>query len=65
MTRTGSWVAPLVAYASRMRFPWLVAVTAALFLADVLVPDLIPLVDEMLLGLLTVILASLRRRRTA
>jgi len=48
-----------------MRFPWLVAVTAALFLADVLVPDLIPLVDEMLLGLLTVILASLRRRRTA
>jgi len=60
-----AWTAPLLAHASRMRFPWLVAVTAALFLADVLIPDLIPLVDELLLGLLTVALASIRRRRTA
>ena len=43
------------AFASRLRFPQLFFVTAALFLVDLLIPDLIPFVDELLLGLMTVL----------
>jgi len=57
---------PLVAwlwrFASRLRFPWLVALTATLLVVDLLVPDFIPLVDEILLALATLILAGIRRK---
>jgi len=53
----------LLAFASRLRFPWLFALTAGLFLLDLLVPDVIPLVDELLLGLATLLLGSWRKRR--
>ena len=55
----------LLRWAQRLRFPYLFALTAILFLADLLVPDAIPFVDELLLGLLTLIFASLRKRRRA
>ena len=45
-----------------MRFPWLFAGTAALFILDVLIPDMIPFVDEVLLGLLTILLATIRSK---
>jgi len=45
----------------RLRFPQLFAVAAVLFVLDLLVPDLIPFVDEILLGLLTLLLGSLQR----
>ena len=61
----GGVIPAIVGFTSRLRFPWLVAATAALFLFDLLVPDLIPLADEILLGLLTAILASVKRRRNA
>jgi hypothetical protein len=48
--------------ASRVRFPYLLLLTATLFAVDLLVPDLIPFVDEILLGLATGILATWRRR---
>jgi hypothetical protein len=50
-------------YAGRLRYPRLLLLTAALFGADVVFPDVIPFVDEILLGLGTVVLATLRRRR--
>lgn len=53
----------LLAFASRLRFPWLFALTAALFLLDLFVPDAIPFVDEMLLGLAALLLGSWRKRR--
>jgi len=56
-------VAPLLTWASGLRFPGLVAVAAALFLADLIVPDLIPLVDELILGLVTLLLARIRKDR--
>ena len=37
--------------------------TAALFLLDLLIPDVIPFADELLLGLGTLVLAGLRGRR--
>ena len=56
-------IAPLLAYASRLRFPWLFAITLGLFVVDLFVPDPIPLLDEVLLGLLAIILGTLKRRR--
>jgi len=47
----------------RLRFPYLFLVTATLFVIDLLVPDAIPLVDELLLGLGTLLLGAWRRRK--
>jgi hypothetical protein len=48
--------------ATRLKYPQLLLVTAALFGLDLLVPDLVPFVDEILLGLGTALLASWRER---
>ncbi len=45
-------------FASRLKYPQLFFVTLALFLLDLIVPDLFPFVDEILLGLLTILLGS-------
>jgi hypothetical protein len=58
----GTLVGLLVGYLGRLRFPYLLAVTALLLAVDLVVPDVIPLVDEILLGLLTVVLAAWRKR---
>jgi hypothetical protein len=52
----------LTRYAARLRFPRLLALTATLFLVDLVVPDAIPFIDEILLGLGTLVLANLKRR---
>jgi hypothetical protein len=61
--RGSSIASILVGYAARLRFPVLAALTAAAFLADLLIPDLIPFIDELALGLAAVFLGALRRRR--
>ena len=48
-----------------LRFPGLFLLLAALTLADLLIPDVIPLVDEIGLGLLTLLLGSWKNRRTS
>ncbi len=53
----------LVAYASSLRFPYLFALTLFVFLVDLAIPDLIPLVDEILLGLGALLLGSRRKKR--
>ncbi|GAA5074973.1 DUF6116 family protein [Lysobacter panacisoli] len=55
--------APLLAFLGRLSFPRLFVVTAALFLIDLVVPDLVPLADELLLGLGTLLLASWKKRK--
>ena len=47
-------------FLSGLRFRTLFLFTATLFVADLLLPDTIPFVDEILLGLLTVLLAQLK-----
>jgi hypothetical protein len=49
-------------FAARLRFPTLFAISAILFVADLFIPDLIPFFDEIFLALLTLLLASFRRR---
>lgn len=51
-------------FAGRLRYPRLLLLTALLFGFDLLVPDVIPLADEILLGFGTVLLASVRKRRS-
>jgi len=57
-------IAPVLRFLSRLSYPRLFAVTAALFVIDLLVPDFIPLADELLLGLGTLLLANWRKRQT-
>ncbi len=49
-------------FAAGLRFPRLLVFTAALFILDVIIPDMIPFADEILLGLLSLLLASLKTR---
>jgi hypothetical protein len=56
-------LAILLGYLGHLRFPRLAVLTAVFFLADLIVPDLIPLADEIALGLLTALLGSWRGRR--
>ncbi len=48
---------------AKLRFPTLFLVLAGLFLFDLAIPDFIPLVDELLLGIATLIVGNLTRRR--
>jgi hypothetical protein len=50
-------------FAAGLRFPTLFALVALLFVIDLLVPDVVPFVDEMMLALGTLLVGSLRRRR--
>jgi hypothetical protein len=56
-------LAPIIGYASRLRFPTLFLVIAALFVFDLIIPDFIPFLDEIMLGLGTVLLASWKNRK--
>ena len=53
----------LFAWLSRLRSWQLFLLAGALFVADLVVPDPIPLVDEMMLGLATLLLGRWKRRR--
>lgn len=51
-------IGPFLAYASRLRFPTLFKITLGIFLLDLLIPDVIPFIDEILLGLGALVLSS-------
>jgi hypothetical protein len=54
---------PLMGWARRLRYPTLFKLTAALFLLTLFIPDPIPMLDEILLGLGTLLLANWKTRR--
>lgn len=56
-------LAPVLRWLSRLSFPRLFMLFAGLFVVDLLVFDGIPLVDELLLGLGTLLLANWKRRK--
>ena len=49
-------------FAGRLRFPYLFALTLLVFIADMLIPDPLPFVDEILLALLTLMFGMLRQK---
>lgn len=60
---TGSIRESTTRRATGLRFPKLFALIALLFLVDLVVPDFVPFVDEIILGLMAVVLATLREKR--
>lgn len=48
---------------ARLRFPQSFMLTAGLFLIDLLIPDLLPFLDEFLLGLATLLLGMWTARK--
>lgn len=56
-------VAPLLGFLGRLSFPRLFVIAATLWAIDMVIPDFIPFIDELLLGIGTLLLASLRKRR--
>jgi Family of unknown function (DUF6116) len=55
-------IAPLLRWFGRLSYPRLFLLAAALFIGDTLIPDVIPFVDEILLGLGTLLLANFKQR---
>ena len=58
-------LAPLLGFFGKLSYPRLFALTAALFALDVVIPDVIPFADELLLGLGTLLLANWKKRKPA
>ncbi len=52
----------LFEFFSQLRFPYLFAITAIVFLLDLFIPDLVPMADEILLGLGAMLLARIRKK---
>jgi hypothetical protein len=49
-------------WASGLRFPYLFLLTTTLFVFNMFVPDVLPVVDELIMGLAAMTLASLRKK---
>jgi hypothetical protein len=52
----------ILRFASGLRFPRLLLLTLALFVLDLAIPDMIPFADEILLGLISLLLATLKKQ---
>ncbi len=50
-------------WAAGLRWPWLFVIAAVLLVVDLIVPDLIPLLDELLLALATLLFGAWKRRK--
>jgi len=53
----------LLQYAARLRYPKLLALFLGLFTLDLIIPDFIPFADEILLGLISLLLAGLKKKK--
>ena len=58
-----SLITMFLAFANDLKFKILFLIISALFVSDLLVPDFIPLFDEIILGLLAIILANWKKER--
>ena len=48
----------LLGFASRLRFPTLFFITLGLWAVNLVIPDPLPLIDEIVMGLVTLMLAT-------
>ena len=56
-------IAGILRFLSRLRFPQLFVISALLFFVDIVFPDMLPFVDELILGINTLMLASWRKSK--
>jgi len=61
--KTTSLVSLFLAFANQLKFKNLFLIIISLFVLDLFVPDFIPLIDEIILGLLAIILANWKKDR--
>ncbi|GAB4170886.1 MAG: hypothetical protein Kow0020_05360 [Wenzhouxiangellaceae bacterium] len=54
---------PVKRFLERRRFPTLLVIAALLLAADLVIPDALPFVDELLLTIVTIIFGSWRKRK--
>ncbi|MDX1519764.1 MAG: DUF6116 family protein [Gammaproteobacteria bacterium] len=59
-----SIVPVLLSFANGLKFRQLFFIVAGLFVLDLLIPDMIPMIDEILLALLTIILANIKKEKS-
>ncbi len=58
-------LAPLMRWLGKLSHPRLFLVMAILFVFDMLIPDFIPFVDEILLAMATLLLARIKKKTPA
>ncbi len=58
----GGLPAIVLRWASGLRFPVMFLVTAVLFVLNLFIPDVIPLADELIMGLIALLLANWRKK---
>ncbi len=58
----GGLVGVFLRWAAGLRFPYMFGLTALLFALNLFIPDIIPMADEVIMGLVTVLLANLRKQ---
>jgi hypothetical protein len=51
-------IAAFLTFANKLKFTNLFLIVIVLFITDLVIPDFIPLIDEIILGLLAIILAN-------
>jgi hypothetical protein len=56
-------LALLGSYGARLRFPHLLVLSGALLVLDLLIPDVLPFYDELMLAVATLLFASWKQRR--
>lgn len=56
-------IAAFLAFANKLKFKNLFFIVIGLFVADLFIPDFIPFIDEIILGLLAIILANWKDER--
>jgi Family of unknown function (DUF6116) len=56
-------IATFLSFANNLKFKNLFLIVIGLFIVDLFVPDFIPLIDEIILGLLAIILANWKKER--
>ncbi len=62
--KPNSLIAVLLAFANQLKFKTLFIIVSALFITDLLVPDVIPFIDEIILGLMAIVLANWKKEST-
>ncbi len=63
MMNTSSLISLFLTFANQLKFKNLFLLVISLFVIDLLVPDFIPMIDEIILGLLAIILANWKKER--
>lgn len=58
-----SLITMFLGFAEQLKFRMLFLFVTALLILDLLIPDFVPLIDEIILGLLAIILANWKKER--